>query len=138
MRSCNKRDADPARNLTEFFLSTREDNLLAQRAEHLHGEGLVAHCEIQPALIAKGCSYHSLFIQRRDEATIFGFRRAGLRRIDPMLEHLERQRHVVAAKLVRVCNADPQMRIGAHNFGETLIDRVHCAIWAGGAERTRV
>ena len=90
MRGCNQRDADPARRLTKLFLVAGKDDLLAQRAQHLHRKGFIADGKIEPALVSQDRCNYRLFIQGRNDTAIDSLRRARLWRVDPVLQHFKR------------------------------------------------
>lgn len=60
----DQRNRDPARRLAELLLPAREDDLLAQHAQHLDREGFVDD-QIQPTLVAGAAYLGGLLVQRR-------------------------------------------------------------------------
>ena len=97
-------------------MPAREDDLLAQRAEHFHRKSFVTDRQVETALIAESGGDDGFFIQGCDDAAIDVLWRAGFRCIDPMLQHFEGQWHMIGAQLIGVRDADPQVRIGADNL----------------------
>jgi hypothetical protein len=91
-------------------LVSREQDFLAQRAQHLDGKCLVRDDEVDAALVAQRRADHRLFVERRDHGAIDGLRQARFGREDAVLEQVQCLAHAVAAQLVRI--ADPRTQLG--------------------------
>jgi hypothetical protein len=104
---------------------TREDDLLTKRAQHFHGESLVAHGQIQSALVAERRTDHRLLIQRRNDRAVDRLRRFSLGASDAVLEQIEGLAHAIAPKLVRISDPRTQAGIRSYQTDEIIIDGIH-------------
>ena len=107
VRGGHRDNRQPPLRTARLRLVAGEQDLLAQRAEHLDGEGFIGDQEVDTALVAQCRADHRLLVERRDHRTVHRFGQAGLGHEDAMLQQIQRLSHPVAAQFVGVADARP-------------------------------
>ena len=120
-----ERDGEPSWDLTALALMARENDLLAQKTQHLHRKRFVAHDEIEAALVAECGTRDRLFIESGDHGPVDRLGDAGFRSVHPVAKPVERAPHAVASKLVGIAQAHAQVRVGVDELHEPVIDHLH-------------
>lgn len=104
---------------------SREQDFLAQRAQHLDGKCLVRDDQVDAALVAQRRADHRFFVERRDHGAIDGLRQARFGREDAVFEQVQCLAHAVAAQLVRIAYPRTQLWVGLDEGREGSVECRH-------------
>ncbi|WVM90202.1 hypothetical protein UMZ34_08145 [Halopseudomonas pachastrellae] len=105
-----------------------ENQLLTHGTEHFHGKGFVADGQVDALAVGQCGGNHRFFVECGNHAALQPLGDTVLGGGNAVQQVVQSLVHAVAAHLVRVANAYPQLGVGAGQGAEPLVDGGHrCA-----------
>ena len=101
-----------------------KDQLLADGAEHLNAERLIAGHQVQPGLVGQASRYHGFFVQGSDDLAMDRFLIV-LGLVYPVFQIFKDPLKPVTCQFVRIPHPWPEPRVVSHQSPEKIIHGLH-------------